>query len=296
MKSRFERIVIPTDFSETAQTAIDLGTQLAAYYKSEVDLVNAIDATVYAYAGYPFASLSKELLTGAESALKKVKLPGSISEKRFVLSGNPATEIVEHAKRHKADLVVMGTHGHGAVARFLLGSVADRVLHHAPCPVMITKKPKGTVKHKKSKAKPFSRVLFPTDFSKTATQALNRAIAITEDMDAELYVLHVVDDSLITTHVDDERKIILKELRRHALDEMQKQLPAELMQHFDTIGAVNRGEPGKAICAFAETHHCDLIVMGSHGRTGLNRVLLGSVADKVVRRAKCAVLIERAKG
>ncbi|MCC7508869.1 MAG: universal stress protein [Planctomycetes bacterium] len=296
MKSKFERVVIPTDFSDTAQTALNLGAEIAAYYKSAIDLVNAVDATVYAYAGYPFASLSKELLSGAEDALRRAKLPAAASAlqvNRYVLSGNPATEVVEHAKRHGADLIVIGTQGHGAIARFFLGSVADRVLHSATCPVIVTKKPKGTVKHPKKKAKPFSRILFPTDFSKTAGKALARAIALTEDMDAELFVLHVVDDSLVTTHVEDERTIILKELRRHALDEMKKQLPAELLQNFETIGAVKRGEPGKQICAFAEANHCDLIVMGSHGRTGVERALMGSVADKVVRRAKCSVLIER---
>jgi nucleotide-binding universal stress UspA family protein len=172
--------------------------------------------------------------------------------------------------------------------------VADRVLHEAPCPAIVTKLPKGQVKHKRKKARPISRILFPTDFSETSNKALQRAIALTEDFDAELFLLHVVDDTLISTHVDEERQIVLKELRRHALDQMQKQLPAELVQHFETVAAVKRGEPGKQICAYAEAHGCDLIVMGSHGRTGVGRLLLGSVADKVVRRANCAVFLERA--
>jgi nucleotide-binding universal stress UspA family protein len=297
MLNKFKRIVVPTDFSETAQTAVNLGAEIAGYYKASLDLVNAVDATVYAYAGYPFASLSKELVASAEEALNRVKLPKAadkINISRYILSGNPAAEIVEHAKRHSADMIVVGTHGHGAVARFILGSVADRVLHEATCPVLVTKAPKGKVTKPKSKPKPITRILFPTDFSDTATKALNRAVALTEDFDAELYVLHIVDDTLISTHVDAERKLILEELRRHALDEMQKQLPPDLLQNFETTGAVKRGEPGKQICAFAETHGCDLIVMGSHGRTGLGRLLIGSVADKVVRRAKCPVFIERA--
>jgi nucleotide-binding universal stress UspA family protein len=297
MLNKFKRIVVPTDFSETAQTAVDLGAELAVYYNAMLDLVNAVDATVYAYAGYPFASLTKELLTSAEEALQQVKLPeaaSGVTVNRYIVSGNPAAEVVAHAKRNDGDLIVIGTHGHGAVARFILGSVADRVLHEATCPVIVTKQPKGEIKHPAQKARPITRVLFPTDFSETATKALNRAVALTQDMDAELFVLHVVDDSLVTTHVQHEREIILKELRRHALDEMKKQLPAELLENFDTIGAVKRGDPGKEIAAYAETHGCDLIVMGSHGRTGVQRVLLGSVADKVVRQAKCPVFIERA--
>lgn len=297
MQSAFKRIVVPTDFSETSETAVKLAVEVGVYYQSNLDVVNVVDATVYAYAGYPFASLSKELMTSAEAALQRLKLPAgaeSLQVNRFILSGTVATEIAEHANRHKADLIVVGTHGRGVVGRFLLGSVADRVLHEAKVPVLITKAPAGKIKHPKKKTKPFRKVLFPTDFSDTANKALKRAIAITEDMDAELYVLHIVDDTLISTHVPEERKMILTELRRHALDQMRATLPSELMANFETIGAVRRGEPGKQISAYAESMGCDLIVMGSHGRTGVERVLLGSIADKVVRRAKCAVLIERA--
>jgi len=294
MLNKFKRIVVPTDFSDTAESAIKLGARIADWYACNLDLVNVVDATVYAYAGYPFASLSKELMTSAEAALQKVKVTaGKGTINRYLLSGSPAAEIAGHARRHDADLIVVGTHGHGAVARFLLGSVADRVLHESHCPVIVTKQPKGKVKHPKAAAKPFTRVLFPTDFSETAGVALKAAIAMTEDMDAELFVLHVVDDSLITTHVDEERKIILNELRRHALEQMKKELPAELLQNFETIGAVKRGEPGKQIAAYAEVNHCDLIVMGTHGRSGVERALIGSVADKVVRRSNCAVMLVR---
>lgn len=294
MINKFKRIVVPTDFSDTADTAIKLAAELSEFYAANLDVVNVVDATVYAYAGYPFASLSKELMTGAEEALNKVKIAVKNAKlNRYLLSGSPAREIADHAKRHKADLIVIGTHGHGAVARFFLGSVADRVVHESDCPVIVTKSPKGKVKHTRKKAKPFERILFPTDFSDTSKRALDAAVAMTEDMDAELFVLHVIDDSLISTHVEEERHIILKELRRHALDEMRKQLPAELMKNFETIGAVKRGDPGKQIASYAETHHCDLVVMGTHGRTGVERVLIGSVADKVVRRANCAVYLVR---
>lgn len=296
MQNKFKRIVVPTDFSSTAETAMDLASRIARESKSSLDLVTVVDSTVYAYAGYPFTALSRELLTGAEVQINKVKLSAAakgVKVSRYVLSGNPAREIVDHAKRHDAGLIVIGTHGSGGVVRFFLGSVADRVLHEAKCPVIVTKEPRGKIKHKKKKVKTFERVLYPTDFSKTSKKALARAISLTEDFDAELFVLHVVDDSLISAHVPEERKIILKELRRHALAEMHAELPDHLLENFHTIGAVKRGEPGKVIAAYAESHRCDLIVMGSHGRTGVKRALLGSVADKVVRRAKCPVFIER---
>jgi nucleotide-binding universal stress UspA family protein len=294
MINKFKRIVVPTDFSDTADTAIALAGRIADWYAAGVDLVNVVDATVYAYAGYPFASLSRELMTGAEAALQKVKVnAGKGTLNRYLLSGSPAAEIVKHAKKHSADLVVIGTHGHGAVARFFLGSVADRVVHEAHCPVIVIKAPKEKPRHVKKAVRPFERILFPTDFSETANRALKQAISLTEDLDAELFVLHVVDDSVITTHVDAERKIILDELRKHALKQMQDELPAELVQNFETIGAVKRGEPGKQITAYAETHACDLIVLGTHGRTGVERALIGSIADKVVRLAKCPVMLVR---
>ncbi len=296
MKNIFKHIIVPTDFSETASTAHALAAEVGAFYKSKIDLVNVIDATVYAYAGYPLASLSKELMTSAEEAVNKVEMPASaegLEIGRFVLAGSPAPEIVEHAKRQKADVIIIGTHGHGAVARFFLGSVADKVIHASECPVLVTKMSKGDIKHPVKKDKPFNKILFPTDFSKTANAALARAVAIAEDFDAELFVLHVVDDSLISTHVESERNIILKELRKHALEEMKSQLPDHLVENFETVAAVIKGDPAKETAAYAESHHCDLIVIGSHGRTGMNRALLGSVADKVIRLAHCPVLIEK---
>ena len=96
MINKFKRIVVPTDFSDTAETAIQLATELAEYYAANLDVVNVVDATVYAYAGYPFASLSKELMTGAEEALNKVKVSVKNAKlNRYLLSGSPAREIAE---------------------------------------------------------------------------------------------------------------------------------------------------------------------------------------------------------
>lgn len=302
MVNKFKRIVFPTDFGETAQSALRVAASMAAYYQAQLDIVTVVDSTVYAYAGYPFATLAQDLMKSAEEQLEKLKLPEEakgVTVKRFVLSGSAGHEISDHARRHGADLIVMATHGRGAVARFFLGSIADKVLHSAPCPVLVLRKPKESAeahaKAAKKKNQPVTKILVPTDFSPTAALALKRAIALTEDYDAELVVLHVIDDSLISTHVQAERDLILKQLQQHALSEMKAMLPKELVDNFHTIGAVKRGSPAKVIPAFAASHDCDMIVMGSHGRTGLGRVLLGSVADAVVRHADCPVFIERAK-
>lgn len=302
MLNKFKRIVFPTDFGETAQSALRVAAAMAAYYRAQLDIVTVVDSTVYAYAGYPFATLAQDLMKSAEEQLEKLTLPEEargVTVKRFVLSGTAGHEISDHARRHSADLIVMATHGRGTVARFFLGSIADQVLHSAPCSVLVLRKPEESAKEHakaaKKKGQPVTKILVPTDFSPTSQLAVNRAIALTEDYDAELVILHVVDDDLISTHVQAEREMILKQLQTHALAEMKAMLPKDLVDNFHTIGAVKRGNPAKVIPAFAESHDCDLIVMGSHGRTGLGRVLLGSVADGVVRNAKCPVFIERAK-
>ncbi len=297
MINRFKRVVFPTDFSDTAAAAMRTACAMAADFNGELDIVTVVDSTVYAYAGYPFGSLAADLLNSAETQLKELQLPketNGIKVNRYVLSGNAPREIADHASRHKADLIVMATHGSGAVARFFLGSVTDKVLHVAPCPVLVMRKGKGS-KSESKRGKTFRRILFPTDFSPTANLALKRAVALTQDYDAELLLLHIIDDNLISTHVPGERDIILKELRNHALEQMRKGLPEDLLKNFHTIGVVKRGAPAKTIVAHAQAEDCDLIVMGSHGRTGIDRVLLGSVADRVVRHAHCPVFIERAK-
>jgi nucleotide-binding universal stress UspA family protein len=138
-----KKILVPTDFSEHSTKAVRYGEELALKFGATLDLIHTVETQPILYAeggAFPFESI-KELLDGAAAELEKVEIDsaGQLEVSRRVCDGSPFVEIVRHAKEHSVDLIVMGTHGRGAIAHMLLGSVAERVVRKAPCPVLIVR-------------------------------------------------------------------------------------------------------------------------------------------------------------
>ena len=139
---KFHRILIAVDESACAAHACDVGTDLATQLGAEVAFITVIDETALPYAtdsGVPAAEWLAMLKSDAKNLLSAFATRKTITPPplQFVEEGKPAKKIVDAARSWPADLIVMGTHGRNAVANVLLGSVAQGVLHHAPCPVMV---------------------------------------------------------------------------------------------------------------------------------------------------------------
>lgn len=143
---RIERILVPTDFSEHSMQAIKYACEIADRFSAELHLLNVVQPVVLAtpYAGavpeealYPVPGAEKELAELTDPGFEKLK-----AIERTVRMGTPFVEIVRHAKEHDIDLIVMGTHGRGVLMHALIGSVAERVVRKAPCPVL-TVRPEG---------------------------------------------------------------------------------------------------------------------------------------------------------
>lgn len=293
MPNHFKRIVFPTDFSDTAAAALKTACGLAAKYGADLHIVSVVDASVYAYSGYPYVDLSAELAAEAARKMQKMKLPPEGKGVHIVpaiLQGSITGELARYCEKNNADLIVMASHARGKVARFFLGSVADKLLHEADCPVLLMRAPKGKVKHP-TKAKGYKRILVPTDFSDTADVGLGRALAFAEDYGAEIHVLHVIDTRELRLGAT-RQKTAIKDMK----DRTKKQL-GELAtwarKGVKVFTAVDAGDPAKQIGMYAMRRTCDLVVIGSRGRGELGRLVLGSVADSVVRTVEAPVFIER---
>jgi nucleotide-binding universal stress UspA family protein len=148
MTPDIKRILVPVDFSSSSQRALDYAQGLAAKFGAAIHLVHvcevpsimtpALDAYAVAYADW-----SQKLGEESEKQLVQVAgTMGSVPTTTEVLFGPPAGAIVEAAGTSKADLIVMGTHGHGVVMHALMGNVAERVVRTAPCPVLTVREPK----------------------------------------------------------------------------------------------------------------------------------------------------------
>ena len=312
------RILVPTDFSETSDAALAYAKGLAEVMGASLHLVHVFDdifatsaLTPEVYAQVP-DDVRERTIRGIEARLDE-RLPEPYRARcqgtTEVRTGLIAPAIVECAQERDADVIVMGTHGRGGVAHVLLGSVAERVLRVAPCPVLTVcaahlssdiartaaavRPPEGSARLPR-----ITRVLVPTDFSAQSDEALDYARTLAARFGASLHLLHVVEDAAASGGLIPEAYIgVSPEVRAHVVAEAQARLRHRLTERDREVlharSEVICGVTADTIGDYADNLGIDLIVMGTHGRTGLAHVLIGSVAEKVVRTAPCPVFTVR---
>jgi nucleotide-binding universal stress UspA family protein len=202
---------------------------------------------------------------------------------------DPAGQIVRTARSMDASLIVMGTHGRGGIARIFMGSVAEKVVRTAPCPVLTTNAAL------RASARGFRRILVPTDFSAPSDAALDCARRLAAGFGGSIHLLHVLGDvsasgvtgsELFVTDAPEARNMRLIDAR----DRLKHRLTADDRVTLRATSEVIFGSPAQIIVDYAADNQYDLIVMGTHGRTGMAHLLIGSVAERVVRTAGCPVL------
>jgi nucleotide-binding universal stress UspA family protein len=291
-------ILCPTDFSEASRHALDHAIAIAHWYDSRITALHVIHVPLVPEpppsiltAGYGGATMvvtstyqvcEQDVRTWVEPAqLAGVKTDVSVDE------GNAAGRILEHAVSGRTDLIVMGTHGLGGVDRALLGSVTEKVLHRAPCPVLTV----PPVVAARSNV-PYKRLLCPVDFSESSFSALKYALSLAEEADASLTILHVFDwpahgDLLVQRFDTKEFRRVVEEDARDRLDAL---VTDDVRQWCNPSTKVAYGKPYREILDLAAKEESDLIIMGVRGRNPLDVMLFGSTTNHVVRRATCPVL------
>lgn len=202
-----------------------------------------------------------------------------------VRTGKPFVELIIAARASRADLIVVGG---TSDSEELLGSTSERIVRKTPIPVMVAKKPLSR------EAKTF---LIPTDFSSCSIQAAEEALVLGKCFDARLVFFHVLDSrrSLATRYAHEVGVTVQMPLP--SPEEMEPEWEAFLsglqLENVDWEKHTGEGQAANAIVGEATHRQADIIVMGTHGRSGLSHTLLGSVTEKVVRTAQCAVLTVR---
>jgi nucleotide-binding universal stress UspA family protein len=293
-------ILCPTDFSVESRHALEHARVIAQWYGSRITALHVIHVPVIPeppllIAGFadrgpiPASVNDREREEDLRAWLEPVQRAG-IKTEVLVDQGNAARKIVEHADARHADLVVMGTHGLGGFERFMLGSVAERVLRKAKCAVM-TVPPAAQA----AARVPYKRLLCPVDFSEPSLAALRFAFSLAEEADASMTILHVfdwpADDELFVERFD------VPEFRRFVEDQGRRRLEAlmtdDLRIWCKPSAKLAYGKPYREILDAAAKEDADLIVIGIRGRNPLDLTLFGSTANHVVRRASCPVLTLR---
>jgi nucleotide-binding universal stress UspA family protein len=221
-----------------------------------------------------------------------------VAVRSFVRSGKPFNEVTALAGERGADLIVIATHGHTGLKRVWLGSTAERVVRHAPCPVLTVPAQSKKGPKREASALKMKRIVVPIDFSQTSAQALPYAAALAERFGAEIILLHVIAPVPLPLPFYVRRRL-QKSAGRLTELAMDVQLSRLCEEAFDeevpSRTLVRTGAPYDEITKAASSQGADLIVLTTHGYTGLKHALLGSTAERVVRHADCPVLVVREK-
>jgi nucleotide-binding universal stress UspA family protein len=209
------------------------------------------------------------------------------------LSFDVADSINEYVDERAIDLVVMGTHGRRGIDRLMLGNVADKIVRHAPCPVMTVREEVPWAGAEEEVA--FQDILAPIDFSAHSREALRASKTLAGAYDARLHLLFVAEKRTVPTFSDTGIPGVgVVEMDPEIVDNAERaleQLNANVEgPEVPSTYHVREGDVSADIVDMAETQGTDLIVMATRGLTGVNRFLLGSNTERVIRVAPCPVL------
>ena len=282
----YDSILLPVDGSEHASRIVVHAAELAQRIGASIDLLFVADTTrdsVTVVSGTVIDALERE---GEEVVSEVAKTLGSlgVEHQTDVVQGNPAPAIVDYAEDAGYDLIVLPTHGRTGISRYLLGSVTEKVVRLSDIPVLTAK-----MQSESRLNFPYEEILLPIDGSPAATAAADHGLALAATLDASVTVLSVVDD---TSLGPDLRSVLSEaELARPAREAVEA--VAATAENYDLAAVdthVEQGSPAEVISERIETDAVDAVVIGSSGRRGVDRILLGSVAEKTVRSATVPVI------
>jgi nucleotide-binding universal stress UspA family protein len=295
-------IVVGVDFSPVSEVACRQAVGVARRTGARVVLAHAaaipeqpeglpssMSDTAQAYLGVLRGRMADD-----KRALAEVgeRLGGQgVDISHVLVDGFPDDALVTAAHDLGAELIVTGSHGRRGLGRILLGSVAERVVRAATVPVLVGRGAHGAADGG------FHRILVATDFSDASERGFDLALAVAADGAAVELVHFWQLPSLSRAHATDEVDATLAEIRA-GMEQHGAERGAESLATHDTTRAnvrysLREGDARDGIVDLAKIAGCDLIVVGSHGRRGLRRLLLGSVAESTVRHAPCSVLVAR---
>lgn len=300
---KIQRILCPTDFSDFSQRALERAVRLARWFDARITLLHVIPPIPWAlpaHASVPYVAMPADLLrTVREEVEKELRrfarpfLEEGVPVETRLEDGDPARVIQKVAESLPAGLIVMGTHGRAGFEHLILGSVTEKVLRRAPCPVLTIGKavepPLGAL---------FRRILCAADLTDGSRPTIEMAVALAQENMARVTFLHVVESlpgeagSQLSMpspvggmpHTD---------LAEQARERLAWSVPESARESCDVSERVEMGTAWREILRAADDTKADLVVMGAHSHGLLGRMFLGSTSNQVVRQAPCPVLVVR---
>lgn len=306
----YRSILLPLDGSSFAEEALPLAARLARGEGTELRLLHVIRGAPDVDFKSPVEDLAwrTEVREAASGALgdrvARLRKEG-ISAHAEVREGPVVEQLLASAKEHGVDLVVMTTHGAGGFRRWWLGSVAERLLRDGTFPLLLVR-PWDDTSERSGGEPRFGRVLVPLDGSPESEAVLPHVAWLHEARDAELVLVRVIPSPLEvgslygvpSVKIESEAHRWQRESARSYLEEVAARMArsrglAGALPPRMELRVVEASSAAEGILEAARVHGADLVALSTHGRSGIGRVVVGSVADKVIRGAAVPVLAVR---
>jgi nucleotide-binding universal stress UspA family protein len=285
--SVYDSILVAVDGSEPADTAARQAVHLANAFDASLSVVSAVQEHSFSF--LPGEEPDGDLVLDESASESVQELEARANE-----AGVPCRTVVERGAAHEvisayvdqldADLVTMGTHGRTGLDRLLLGSTADRTIRTSEVPVLTTPP--------LDESAAVDSVLIPTDGSDCAERAADHGIAVARRFDATVHALSAVNVQAIAAAYETGPAIptVIEDLEAGHRDAVAAVTERAAAHDLDTVEAVPQGPPAQLITEYVDDEGIDLVAMGTHGRSGLKRHLVGSVAERAVRTSDAPVL------
>lgn len=294
---RLTTIVVPLDFSGESLRALDFGLPLARRFGARVHLVHVYEGA------HQFSTVATSPVLWSEAEAKRhladeVELAFGTRPRRddcHLRIGKPHQEIIATAEEVDADLIVISTHGHSGLKQLTLGSTTEKIICQARCPVLVVREPtRGPIKTA-AEGIVLQKILVPVDFSDCAREGARYASVFATAVGADLLLLHVVHSPYYMVATGAPADPDWPQLLETAVFQADRQLD-EMTNFLPLIGIschteIEVGSPVERLTRASARPEVDMIITSTHGYTGMRHALLGSVAEQLVRSARCPVLV-----
>jgi len=287
----YKKILVPLDGSELAEKALPYTKSIAKLKNSEVILF-AVSITT------PGSRRTRLLKTYMDVSAKNLKTKG-LKVSAAIAYGNVADEIIEYADKNKVELIVISTHGYSGIKRWMLGSVTQKVLYGTCTPVLLIKSKSPEISDVKLK-----KILLPVDGSPFSESTFPYVEELAKKSNAEVILVEVSESPVVPSYGDRPinstwgkyRDTLWSELQQHSSEYLEKVKSALVKRGINVKSQAVKGKVGETalkIMQLANKEKVDLVVIATHGRTGISRWVYGSVANRIVQESLQPVLLIR---
>jgi len=324
MRIEPKKIMCALDFSDFSHLILSYGSSLVREFDAKLYICNIVsDMVMLSSHGQAYIAsdtIAGERLENAETFLENLAREHGIEAEIIASPGHPADEISKIVREKNIDLVIAATHGGSGIKRFLIGSVTDRLLKTIDCPLLVLRAQKDQISLQDNLSVSLKRILVGCDFSPGSELAFTYALSLAQEFQGELHLVHVIKPE---KHIEMTTSNYMKiqggdylgwnrsdflDLQKNAAEEewerrkslstrferqLAQMVPEESRNWCTPKVTLLDGEPYTELIKYAEQKEMDMIVLGIHGRSFLEKFLVGSTTDRVISRGSCPVLAVR---